>query len=181
MLERNRPLLLVLALFCGVATAQDAPVTESSDSRAMDAMPDHGDMRHGNHDPGFGGLVLMYAMQHFEIVARPEGGIELHLSDAMRTPMPAVSVSEVTVEIAREGEGFEYVPMTVSEAGDYWKGPSAPLDDPRNTTVHLAFVAFGDPYVYALPLAVVQRESTRLGNEEAGVPDPAPSGDAHAR
>ncbi|MEM6485240.1 MAG: hypothetical protein AAF662_09675 [Pseudomonadota bacterium] len=167
-------LLSVVAFGAGSATAQNSPMDHSRmnhsamDPKAedvdpnstppMDNMSDHGGTAHGDHNPRFGGLVLMYGLLHFEIVGKPEGGVELHLSDAMRAPMPAVSVSDVTVEIERPGGEYELVTMTVSEAGDFWSGISAPLVDHENTTVHVAFVAFGNPYVYAVPLSAMRPE-----------------------
>ncbi len=165
--------LLVTVSGIGQVAAQDAAMDHSqmdhsqmghSSMKAtpMDEMPAaHGDGGHGDHNPKFGGLVLMYGgLLHFEIVGRPDGGVELHLSDEMRVPMPALTVSDVTVEIERQDGSFESVAMSLSEAGDFWSGSSAPLNDQENTTVHLAFVAFGDPYVYALPLAALQPEES---------------------
>ena len=150
------------------ALVDSAPVNAtvgeaSAMGEAMGDMPAHGSATHGDHRPKFGGLVLMYGLLHFEIVGRPEGGVELHMSDAMRVPMPAVTVSDVTVEIEREDGAFETVTMSISEAGDFWSGPCAPLTDQENTTVHFAFIAFGVPYVYALPLAALRPD------ESAGV------------
>lgn len=164
---------VVLAFFAmvsgmGKVAAQDAAMDHSKmDHSSMTATPPdemptaHGGGGHGDHNPKFGGLVLMYGgLLHFEIVGRPEGGVELHLSDEMRVPMPALTVTDVTVEIERQDGSFESVAMSLSEAGDFWRGPSAPLTDQEKTTVHLAFVAFGDPYVYALPLAALQPEES---------------------
>lgn len=143
------------------ALVDSAPVNAAAgEASAMGDMPAHGSATHGDHNPKFGGLVLMYGLLHFEIVGRPEGGVELHMSDAMRVPMPAVSVSDVTVEIEREDGAFETVTMSISEAGDFWSGPCAPLTDQENTTVHFAFVAFGVPYVYALPLAALRPDES---------------------
>ena len=145
------------------ALVDSAPVAAVGEASAMGDMPAHRSATHGDHNPKFGGLVLMYGLLHFEIVGRPEGGVELHMSDAMRVPMPAVTVSDVTVEIERKDGAFETVTMSISEAGDFWSGPCAPLTDRENTTVHFAFVAFGVPYVYALPLAALRPD------ESAGV------------
>ncbi|MEM1191709.1 MAG: hypothetical protein AAGI72_24490 [Pseudomonadota bacterium] len=181
--------LILIALFpiVGKVTAQDAPMDQSAmDHSSMDhskigqsSMPStpsdempaaHGGGGHGDHNPRFGGLVLMYGgLLHFELVGRPEGGVELHLSDEMRVPMPALTVTDVTVEIERPDGSFESVSMSLSEAGDFWRGQSAPLTDQEQTTVHLAFVAFGDPYVYALPLAALQPDTSagRSGTDAA--------------
>ncbi|MEM1142459.1 MAG: hypothetical protein AAGI88_07735 [Pseudomonadota bacterium] len=168
-------LSLFLAIACSsAAMAQNPPMNHSdmnhsttgsesegvtpNSAQPMDNMSDHGGTAHGDHNPKFGGLVLMYGLLHFELVGKPEGGVLLYLSDAMRAPMPAASVSDVTVEIERLGGEYEVVMMAVSEAGDFWSGSSAPLVDQENTMLHLAFVAFGAPYVYAVPLSALRSE-----------------------
>ena len=178
-----RAVLSACVLLASVwALAQSADRTEMDHSKMDHSQMDHSQMSeaetdghqghgsadHGDHNPKFGGLVLMYGLLHFEIVARPNGEVELHLSDAMRTPMPAVSVSDVTVEVERDGGAFEMVPMAISDAGDFWWGTSGPLEDQENTKLHLAFVAYGQPYVYAMPLKVLQTETS----------DPPASGDS---
>ncbi|MEE4278253.1 MAG: hypothetical protein V2I82_07310 [Halieaceae bacterium] len=179
-----RTVLFTLGLIGGLSFAQDDAMDHGSmnmDAAPMDSMPDHGNATHGDHNPAFGGLVLMYGVLHFEIVARPEGAIQLHLSDAMRTPMPATTVSDVTVEVERADGSFEAVAMALSDAGDFWQGSSAPLEDGEATTVHLAFVAFGDPYIYALPLSAVQAEQASaapLGTDATRI---ALVTDGHAR
>lgn len=161
--------VLMLTATAGLSQEQpgDGPMNHGAMPQQDEAMPAHGNMGHGDHVPKFGGLVLMYGLRHFEILAKPDGAVELHLSDAMRTPMPAVTVSDVTVEVERPGGVFEYIAMAVSEAGDYWHGSGDPIDDPDNTTVHLAFIAFGAPYVYALPLDLLQAEDAAPDDSKA--------------
>lgn len=183
---------LAVVVIATAADAQDAAMDHSkmnhstmdagaTDGIAMDDMPAHGSAAHGDHNPKFGGLVLMYGgLLHFEIVGKPEGGVELHLSDEMRVPMPALTVSDVTVEIERQGGAFESVSMFVSEAGDFWTGSSSPLTDQDSTTVHLAFIAFADPYVYALPLAAVQPGSSVAAPSAGPESVVAGGGRAHA-
>ena len=167
---------LAVVVITTAADAQDAAMDHSkmnhstmdagaTDGIAMDDMPAHGSAAHGDHNPKFGGLVLMYGgLLHFEIVGKPEGGVELHLSD----------------EIGRQGGAFESVSMFVSEAGDFWTGSSSPLTDQDSTTVHLAFIAFADPYVYALPLAAVQPGSSVAAPSAGPESVVAGGGRAHA-
>jgi len=179
-----RTVLFTLGLLGGLSFAQDDSMDHGSmdmEAAPAEAMPDHGNASHGDHNPKFGGLVLMYGVLHFEIVARPEGAIQLHLSDAMRTPMPATTVSDVTVEVEHADGSFETVAMAISEAGDFWQGSSAPLEGGEATTVHLAFVAFGDPYVYALPLNAVQAEQTSAVSPRRDASLVAHAADRHAR
>lgn len=163
-LSLHTPIKACLLLLVLQSTESNAA---ASDMGQMNGMSDpdsasnedagHVNAAHGDHTPAHGGLVLMRGDLHFELVAREAGGIELHLSDAMRAELPALTVSDVTIELEREGIGFEPVPMTVSAAGDYWQGPSQALPIERKTTVHLAFVAFDEALVYALPLPALRQ------------------------
>ncbi len=110
----------------------------------------HGDEVHGSHDASFGGLVMMYIDLHFEVVLGEEGGVNLYYSDASRAPLPAAVVSDVQVDILRDGAAMETVSMSASEAGDYWSGDSAVVKE-KETIVRVAFVFQGEPVVFELP------------------------------
>lgn len=57
------------------ALVDSAPVNAAvGEASAMGDMPAHGSATHGDHNPKFGGLVLMYGLLHFEIVGRPYDG-----------------------------------------------------------------------------------------------------------
>jgi len=176
-----------LLLSTGFALAQamtmDSGQTPSitMEGMSMEKMPAHGNAAHGDHMPKFGGLVLMYGVLHFEIVADAEAGLLLHLIDAMRTPMPAVTVSDVTIEVERANQKVENIAMRISDAGDFWSGLSKPLGDAESTTVHLAFVAFGNPYVYALPLTAIWPESPLAQGQNQPSTNASHSDGSHVR
>jgi len=113
----------------------------------------HGDEVHGSHDANFGGLVMMYIDLHFEVVLGEEGGVSLYYSDASRAPLPAAVVSDVQVDILRDGAAIETVSMSASDAGDYWSGDSTEITE-KETIVRVAFVFQGEPVVFELPARI---------------------------
>ena len=105
---------------------------------------------HGDHNPHHGGIVLMYGGDlHYEVVLTPEGKVQLYLSDALRTDLPAAMVSDVAVEIERNGKR-EVVDMQIGDSGEYWQGKAAPVKE-EGTVLHLAFVFRGDAAVVEFP------------------------------
>jgi hypothetical protein len=59
-------------------------------------------------------------------------------------------VSDLRVDILREGAAPETVVMGVSAAGDYWEGQGAVVQN-RSTVVRLGFVFQGEPLVFEFP------------------------------
>lgn len=110
----------------------------------------HGDEQHGNHNPDHGGAVLMHMDLHYEVVLRPQGGVQIYYTDAMRNELPASVVSDVAVEIERPGSKIEPVEMAIGATGEYWEGVSEPVSDPRSV-VRVAFVYQGEPVLVNLP------------------------------
>jgi len=110
----------------------------------------HEGEEHGNHDPKFNGLVMMYVDLHFEIVLGEKGGVRVYYSDAARAELPAAVVSDVRVDLLRKGAEPETVAMSVSDAGDYWEGRGQAVKD-RETIVRVAFVFQNEPLVFELP------------------------------
>jgi len=107
---------------------------------------------HGDHVPDHNGLVLMHSNEkmHFEVVVVEAGGIELYLSDAIRMQLPAVTVSDVVVEIERTDGSVEFVNMAMSDAGDAWSGPSKPVTD-GDSIVRIGFLFNGEPFFVDIP------------------------------
>jgi hypothetical protein len=110
----------------------------------------HEGEEHGNHDPKFNGLVMMYVDLHFEIVLGEKGGVRIYYSDAARAELPAAVVSDVKVDLLRKAAEPETVAMSVSDAGDYWEGRGHVVED-RETIVRIAFVFQEEPLVFELP------------------------------
>ena len=107
---------------------------------------------HGDHVPDHNGLVLMHSNEemHFEVVVIEQGGIEFYLSDAIRMNLPAVTVSDVVVEIERTDGSVEFVNMAMSASGDAWSGPSKPVTD-KDSIVRIGFLFNGEPFFVDIP------------------------------
>lgn len=114
----------------------------------------HNGVVHGDHDAHHGGFVMMYGDLHCEVVLKPSGVVQLHLTDAMRADLPAAVISAVTVEIERKGLPPEPVRMAISAGGDYWEGRSKPVSA-AGTSVRAAFVFQREPVVVNLPATAV--------------------------
>lgn len=110
------------------------------------------DAPHGDHNPDHNGLVLMHLDLHFEVVTLSDGGIDLYFSSASRAPLPAAVVSDVMAEIERPGGSIQFVPMQISDTGDFWTGPSSPVMDPK-TLVRVGFVFEAEPFFVDIPAA----------------------------
>src|ERR1700693_5616691 len=92
------PRCIVLALAAMIAAnacsrEKTAPRTSINPMDAT-AAPVAG-MAHGNHNPKYGGVVLMNGDLHFEVVAKAEGSYTVYFSDATRQELPASAVSDV--------------------------------------------------------------------------------------
>ncbi|MBL6904305.1 MAG: hypothetical protein ISR27_02135 [Pseudomonadales bacterium] len=107
---------------------------------------------HGDHIPDHNGLVLMHSNEdmHFEVVVIEAGGIELYLSNAIRLPLPAVTVSDVVVEIERTDGSIEFVTMAMSASGDAWVGSSKPVQN-KDSIVRIGFLFEGEPFFIDIP------------------------------
>lgn len=124
------------------------------------ALRAHNGVVHGDHDAHHGGFVMMYRDLHCEVVVKPQGAVQLYLTDAGRADLPAAVISDVTVEIERKGLPIEVVRMAISAGGDFWEGKSKPVSV-QGTTVHAAFVFQREPVVVNLPASSLMGGSTK--------------------
>jgi hypothetical protein len=135
-----------LAASCGRGTDSTptlaAPPAAASSSTS--AVP------HGDHNPHYGGIVLMNGDLHFEVVAGRNGACRVYFSDATRTELPAATASEVTVTIMQKGKPPDTVAMHIDESGESWIGRGRPVDDPA-ATVRVSYTSQGKPYFIDLP------------------------------
>ena len=110
-----------------------------------------GTVPHGNHDPKYGGVVLMNGDVHFEVVLRRDGRHQVYFSDAVRDELPASFASGVTVTVMRAGGPPETVPLQIDEGGESWIGHGMPVDDPAQTMVRVSYTAQGTPHWIDVP------------------------------
>jgi len=117
----------------------------------------HEGHEHGDHNPRHGGFVLMYKDVHVEVVALPQGGVQVYYTDEQRRALPAATASDVVADIEMKGKAAESLAMAISAGGDFWEGKSKPIATSLGV-VHLAFLLHGESVVVDLPLASVLKK-----------------------
>jgi hypothetical protein len=85
---------------------------------------------HGNHDPKYGGVVLMNGDLHFEVVLRRDGRHQVYFSDATRAELPAAIASAVTVTVTRASGTPETINLHIDESGECWTGRGRAVEGP---------------------------------------------------
>jgi hypothetical protein len=120
------------------------PIQPASAPAAGQAVP------HGDHNPHFGGLVLMNGDLHFEVVLGRDGSARVYFSDATRNELPAATASGVTITITTKSQAPEIVALHIDESGESWTGRGHPVADP-DATARVAYTAQGKPYFIDVP------------------------------
>jgi hypothetical protein len=105
---------------------------------------------HGDHNPHYGGIVLMNGDLHFEVVAGRNGACRVYFSDATRAELPAAIASGVTMTIMRKGKPPEVVALHIDDSGESWIGRGRAVDD-EGATVRVTYTAQGKPYFIDVP------------------------------
>ena len=105
---------------------------------------------HGDHNPHFGGLVLMNGDLHFEVVLGRDGSARLYFSDATRNELPAATASGVTITFTTKSKAPETIALQIDESGENWTGRGHPVTDP-DATARIAYTARGKPYFIDVP------------------------------
>ena len=139
---------------CSRGAAQGETAPKSTGGAAGSAA---GTVPHGNHDPKYGGVVLMNGDLHFEVVLARDGRHQVYFSDALREELPASIASSVSVTVTRAGAAPQTVMLEIDESGESWVGRGRPVDDPARTTARIAYTAEGRPYWIDVPFAATAR------------------------
>ena len=105
---------------------------------------------HGDHNPHYGGLVLMDGDLHFEVVLGRDGSERVYFSDATRTELPAATASDVAVTVTQTSHPPQTTALVIDQSGESWIGRGQPVDD-SSATVRIAFTARGKPYFIDVP------------------------------
>lgn len=138
----------VTACACGradeAAPSLAARPAATASAAAGEAVP------HGDHNPHFGGLVLMNGDLHFEIVADRRGRYRLYFSDATRAELPAATASHVQVTVSQKGRAPQVVAMAIDDSGESWRGQGGPVDD-LAATLRVEYTSRGKPYFIDVP------------------------------
>jgi hypothetical protein len=118
---------------------------------ATAAAPAGGTVPHGDHNPRYGGLVLMNGDLHFEVVLTRDGSARVYFSDATRAELPAATASDVTITINQTSKAPEVIALHIDDSGESWVGRGKPIDDPA-ATARIAYTSQGKPYFIDVPL-----------------------------
>jgi len=148
-----RQSLLLLAAVCLSACGRGAGQREGAPnvSRAPANPGPSATVPHGNHDPEYGGAVLMNGDLHFEVVLGRDGTHRVYFSDAVREELPASIASQVSVTVMRAGATPETVVLQIDESGESWIGRGRPIEDPAHATARIAYTVQEKPYWIDVP------------------------------
>jgi hypothetical protein len=135
-----------LAASCG----RGADATPTLAAQPPAAAAADGTVPHGDHNPHYGGIVLMNGDLHFEVVAGKNGVCRVYFSDATRSELPAATASEVTVTVSQKGQAPDVVALHIDDSGESWVGRGGRVDDPA-ATARIAYTAYGKPYFIDVP------------------------------
>lgn len=105
---------------------------------------------HGDHNPKYGGVVLMNGDLHFEVVLDPIGRHRVYFSDAFREELPASAVSGVRVTLQRTKEAPEQLTLEIDEHGESWIASGGGVDDPE-AVARVEFTYQRAPYSIEIP------------------------------
>ncbi|HEY1911096.1 MAG TPA: hypothetical protein VGG73_09245 [Vicinamibacterales bacterium] len=133
-----------------VAAAQEARAATAAATTSGAAAGATSTIPHGDHNPKFGGLVLMNGDLHFEVVMHRDGSYRVFFSDAVRSELPAATASGMTVTVTRKSGPAEIVALHIDDSGESWTGQGRAVEDP-SATVRIAYTARGNPYFIDVP------------------------------
>lgn len=133
-----------------VAAAQEARAATAAATTSGAAADATSAIPHGDHNPKFGGLVLMNGDLHFEVVMHRDGSYRVFFSDAVRAELPAATASGVTVTVTRKSGPAETVALHIDDTGESWTGQGRAVEDPT-ATARIAYTARGNPYFIDVP------------------------------
>jgi len=118
----------------------------------------------GEHDEAsHGGVMVPHGAMHFEVVAKPKGGVDVYFSDEHGNPLPASAASQLAVEIEHPKSETEYLAMAIDRTGGFWTGSSKPLTD-GGSVLHIGFVMQGKPALVDVPGASLIAAAKNAGH-----------------
>lgn len=140
---------------CGSPRAESTPVVAAAP--AVDTAS-AGTQPHGDHNPHYGGVVLMNGDLHFEVILRRDGRHQVYFSDATRTELPASFASSVSIAVTPTGGQSRSVDLQIDETGESWIAAGPPVTDP-NATARISYTIHGTPYWIDLPFSAMPAPS----------------------
>jgi len=146
--------IALLILICGLISACNrgsSAVRAETPPPAAAAAPATTAIPHGDHNPHYGGIVLMNGDLHFEVVLARDGRYRVYFSDAVRNELPAATAVGVTITVTQKGKAPEPVALHIDDSGESWTGSGSAISDP-NATARIAYSVHGEPYFIDVPV-----------------------------
>jgi hypothetical protein len=138
-----------LAAACSNVPESAAPPAQAPAAPAADAQHQNVVGPHGDHTPHKGGMVLMNADIHYEVVLSRDGRHRIWFSDAVRNELPASLASGVTLTITRQGQPDEVLALTIDDSGESWIAVGQPVTG--DAYVKVGYSLQGEPHEVEVP------------------------------
>jgi hypothetical protein len=138
-----------LAAACSNSPKSAAPAAQAPAAPAADAQHQNVVGPHGDHTPHKGGMVLMNADIHYEVVLSRDGRHRIWFSDAVRNELPASLATGVRLTITRTGQPDEVLSLTIDDSGESWVAAGQPVTG--DAYVKVAYSLQGEPHEVEVP------------------------------
>ena len=141
--------IVIAALLTGACYSPPAPGAKPAPT-PNDAQHAGITTPHGDHSPHHGGIVLMQAELHYEVVIDPNGRHAVWFTDAVREDLPASVASKVEMIVTRPQASPEFLALAIDESGESWVTAGKPVAG-NDVMVKVTFVARGEPFEIEIP------------------------------
>jgi hypothetical protein len=138
-----------LAAACSTPPESATPAVQAPAAPAADAQHQNVVGPHGDHTPHKGGMVLMNADIHYEVVLSRDGRHRIWFSDAVRNELPASLATGVRLTITRTGQPDEVLSLTIDDSGESWVAAGQPVTG--EAYVKVAYSLQGEPHEVEVP------------------------------
>jgi hypothetical protein len=144
---------VAVAVLTAACSNEPAPASAPAPAaRTAPVDPQHQGLTepHGDHTPHRGGMVLMNADVHYEVVLSRDGRHRIWFTDAVRAELPASVASGVTLTITRPGESPEVLALAIDDNGESWVASGRPVTG-DDAYVKVSYSLQGEPHEVELP------------------------------
>jgi len=149
---RAAVMAVAIAAAAGCSNQPASAPVPAATAPAPAADPQHQNVvgPHGDHTPHKGGMVLMNADVHYEVVLSRDGRHQVWFSDAVRAELPASVATGVTLTITRPGAPAEVLALAIDDTGESWIAAGKPVTG-NDAYVKVAYSLQGEPHEVELP------------------------------
>jgi hypothetical protein len=151
--------LIVAAAACSTPPEPARPTAGAEPRAAADPQHENVVGPHGDHTPHKGGLVLMNADVHYEVVLSRQGKHRIWFSDAVRAELPASVATGVRITITRPGQPEEVLSLTIDDSGESWIADGRPVSG-DDAYVKVSYALQGEPHEVELPFVAATAPTT---------------------